>query len=86
MALLRKRTRHQEWPPPGEAWEHYQQLARELGLAEGKKAPAPPPETLVPQVWDDPELVANFLPETQEHLRPGSEKSWWRRRTSLRKI
>ena len=22
----------------------------------------------MPQVWDDPELVANFLPEAQEHL------------------
>jgi hypothetical protein len=37
VALLQKWTRDQEWPPPGEAWEHYQQLARELGLAEGEK-------------------------------------------------
>ena len=61
VALLQRWTRDQEWPPPGEAWEHYQQLARELGLAEGGKAPTPPPETLVPQVWDAPELVAKLL-------------------------
>jgi two-component system chemotaxis sensor kinase CheA len=66
--LLQRWTRDQQWPPPGEAWEHYQQLARELGLAEGEKDPAPPAETSAPPVWDDPEMVASFLPEAQEHL------------------
>ncbi len=68
VALLQKWTRDQQWPPPGEAWEQYQQLSRELGLEKGEKDPSPPAAAPAPQVWDDPELVANFLPEAQEHL------------------
>jgi two-component system chemotaxis sensor kinase CheA len=69
VTLLQKWTRDREWPPAGEAWASYQELARELNLgdlAEALPPPAGAAETA--QVWDDPELVANFLPEAQEHL------------------
>jgi two-component system chemotaxis sensor kinase CheA len=69
VALLQTWTRDGEWPPAGEAWETYRQLAQELGLVgEVEQAEAPPAETAEAPVWDDPEMVANFLPEAQEHL------------------
>jgi two-component system chemotaxis sensor kinase CheA len=69
VALLQTWARDGEWPPPGEAWETYRQLARELGLeGEVEQAEAPRAETVQPAVWDDPEMVANFLPEAHEHL------------------
>jgi two-component system chemotaxis sensor kinase CheA len=69
VALLQTWVRDGEWPPPGETWEAYRQLAQELGLGgEVKQVEAPPAETAEAPVWDDPELVANFLPEAQEHL------------------
>ena len=74
VALLQRWTRDKEWPPAGEVWEEYQLLARELGLegwqTESAPGAVPSPETAPPEarVWDDPELVANFLPEAQEHL------------------
>ncbi len=68
ISLLQKWTRDPKWPPASEAWENYLQLTRELGLEEGEKGSAPPVETPAAQVWDDPELVGNFLTEAQEHL------------------
>jgi two-component system chemotaxis sensor kinase CheA len=69
VALLQTWVRDGNWPPPGEAWEAYRQLARDLGLeAEAPAAPAPQDGAAAAPVWDDPEMVANFLPEAQEHL------------------
>jgi two-component system chemotaxis sensor kinase CheA len=69
VALLQTWTRDGEWPPHGEAWETYRQLAREIGLGEAEKAtPTPEAAPAEAPVWDDPEMVANFLPEAQEHL------------------
>jgi two-component system chemotaxis sensor kinase CheA len=69
VALLQTWVRDGDWPPPGEAWETYQQLAREIGLGgEVEQTEAPPAETADAPVWDDAEMVANFLPEAQEHL------------------
>ncbi len=69
VTLLQKWTREQEWPPDGEAWENYCRLARELGLEETAPGPSAP-ENDRPgySVWEDPELVTNFLSEAQEHL------------------
>jgi two-component system chemotaxis sensor kinase CheA len=67
VALLQKWAREGEWPPPGEVWEQYRQLAQDLGLEQMATEPAFA-ATPTAQVWDDPELVANFLPEAQEHL------------------
>jgi two-component system chemotaxis sensor kinase CheA len=69
VALLQKWARTGEWPPPGEAWEAYCRLARELGVGEEAGPaetadPSPPPAP----VFDDPELVSNFLLEAQEHV------------------
>ena len=69
VALLQTWTRDGEWPPAGEAWETYRQLAQELGLGgEVEQPEASPAETTEAPIWDDPEMVANFLPEAQEHL------------------
>jgi two-component system chemotaxis sensor kinase CheA len=68
VSLLQTWTRHHEWPPPGEVWENYRLLARELGLGERETAAAPQAAISEAPVWDDPELVASFLPEAQEHL------------------
>jgi two-component system chemotaxis sensor kinase CheA len=69
VGLLRTWARDGEWPPPGEAWEAYRQLAQELGLEEtAQVTPAPEADPATAPVWDDPEMVANFLPEAQEHL------------------
>ncbi|MFZ2089494.1 MAG: chemotaxis protein CheA [Desulfobaccales bacterium] len=68
VALLQKWNRDQEWPPAGEDWDHYRQLLQELSLEEGEPTPAAPAANPETRVWDDPELVANFLPEAQEHL------------------
>jgi two-component system chemotaxis sensor kinase CheA len=68
VSLLQTWTRHREWPPPGEVWENYRLLARELGLGERETAAAPQAAISEAPVWDDPELVASFLPEAQEHL------------------
>jgi two-component system chemotaxis sensor kinase CheA len=69
VALLQIWTRDGVWPPAGEAWETYRQLSQELGLGgEAEQGEVPPAETAEAPVWDDPEMVANFLPEAQEHL------------------
>lgn len=68
VALLQKWTSDGQWPPSGEAWEKYRQLAQELGLGEMEKEPVSPAAAVEPLVFDDPELVANFLSEAQEHL------------------
>jgi two-component system, chemotaxis family, sensor kinase CheA len=68
VALLQGWTREQEWPPAGEAWEKYCRLAQELGLEEAKSSSTPPVENSPALGWDDPELLANFLSEAQEHL------------------
>jgi two-component system chemotaxis sensor kinase CheA len=68
VALLQRWARDAKWPPAGEAWEHYCRLAQELGLGEIAASSPPPAETPAAPVWDDPQLVANFLPEAQEHL------------------
>ena len=65
--LLQRWHREREWPPVGEAWEHYLQLSYELGLQEeAPESTSQAPAEL--HLWDDPELVANFLPEAREHL------------------
>ena len=66
--LLQKWTREHDWPPAGEAWEHYCRLTQELGLEETEPSSAPSPEASAAPAWDDPELVAGFLSEAQEHL------------------
>jgi two-component system chemotaxis sensor kinase CheA len=68
VSLLQTWIRDGEWPPAGEAWETYQQLAQELGL--GEMVPESPSQEAAAEVpvWDDQEMVANFLPEAQEHL------------------
>jgi len=69
VALLQRWGRGQEWPPAGEVWETYCNLVQELGLEVGGQSPAPSPGQIsVAPAWDDPELVANFLSEAQEHL------------------
>lgn len=71
ITLLQKWHRDQQWPPAGEAWDHYRHLLQEIGLDQAGADAEPPAAsagTPVPQIWDDPELVANFLPEAQEHL------------------
>jgi hypothetical protein len=42
VSLLQTWTRDRTWPPPGEVWENYRLLARELGLGERETAAAPP--------------------------------------------
>jgi hypothetical protein len=69
VVLLQRWVREEEWPPAGEAWENYCRLAQELGLEKEGPSPTPPVETSAALVWDDPELVANFLTEAQEHSR-----------------
>jgi two-component system chemotaxis sensor kinase CheA len=70
VTLLQRWTREQQWPPEGEAWESYCRLAEELGLEEAAPSPAlrEEIESSAAPTWDDPELVANFLSEAQEHL------------------
>ncbi len=70
VTLLQKWTREQKWPPAGEAWENYCRLAQELGLEETESPPSAPPkeQSSAAPTWDDPELMANFLSEAQEHL------------------
>ncbi len=68
VALLQRWRREEEWPPNGEVWKNYCRLAQELGLNQGGPEPAPTPEADAPLVFDDPELLANFLVEAQEHL------------------
>ncbi len=68
VAILQRWAREQQWPPTMEAWEHYCRLARELGLEQGEEVSAAPASPEATQFWDDKELVANFLPEAQEHL------------------
>ncbi len=68
VALLQRWARDAKWPPAGEIWENYCHLAQELGLGEIAASSPPPAETPAAPVWDDPELVANFLSEAQEHL------------------
>ena len=73
VTLLQRWTREQEWPPDGEAWKNYCRLAQELGLEKTEPSPESSPASAAEQssaapVWDDPELVTNFLSEAQEHL------------------
>jgi two-component system, chemotaxis family, sensor kinase CheA len=68
VALLQRWRREEEWPPNGEVWKNYCRLARELGLGQCRQEPAPSAEADDPLVFDDPELLANFLVEAQEHL------------------
>jgi two-component system, chemotaxis family, sensor kinase CheA len=68
VGLLQRWAREQKWPPSGEAWENYCRLAQEFGLEDGEPSPAPPEEMSSAPGWDDPELVAGFLSEAQEHL------------------
>lgn len=68
VALLQKWLRDQEWPPPGEVWQEYCRLAQELGLNQDQPDPTPPEENDEGPIFDDPELLANFLLEAQEHL------------------
>ncbi len=68
VALLQKWHRDQTWPPAGADWDNYRQLLHDLSLEE--KEPEAPTPAAAPeaQIFDDPEMVANFLPEAQEHL------------------
>ncbi len=68
VALLQRWRREEEWPPNGEVWKNYCRLAQELGLNQGGPEPAPTAAADPPMVFDDPELLANFLVEAQEHL------------------
>jgi two-component system, chemotaxis family, sensor kinase CheA len=69
VVLLQTWVRDGAWPPPGEAWATYRQLAQELGLDKvAQAAPAPEAATADTPIWDDPEMLANFLPEAHEHL------------------
>ena len=68
VVLLQNWAREGEWPPPGEAWENYWRLVQELGL-EGEGSSSPPAvEAEAEPIWDDAEMMANFLTEAQEHL------------------
>ncbi len=67
VALLQRWVREQQWPPTGEDWDHFCRLARDIGLGQEEPASTPgaaPEEPL----FDDPELLSNFLVEAQEHL------------------
>lgn len=68
VALLQRWRREEEWPPNGEVWKNYCRLAQEFGLSQGQPEPAPPAAADADLVFDDPELLANFLVEAQEHL------------------
>jgi hypothetical protein len=63
VTLLQRWAREQEWPPEGEAWENYCLLAQELGLEETAPSSTPTEESSAAAIWDDPELVTNFLSE-----------------------
>ncbi|MEJ2092928.1 MAG: chemotaxis protein CheA [Syntrophobacterales bacterium] len=68
VVLLQTWAREEEWPPAGEAWEKYCRLVQEFGL-EGEGSSSPPAvEGAETPVWDDAEMMANFLTEAQEHL------------------
>ncbi|MGQ9687510.1 MAG: chemotaxis protein CheA [Desulfobaccales bacterium] len=68
VGLLQKWARHQEWPPSGEDWDNFCRLAEALGLEQERPEASCPPEPAGELVFDDPELLANFLLEAQEHL------------------
>jgi len=68
VVLLQTWAREEEWPPPGEAWENYLRLAQELGLEGEGSSSSPAVEAAAEPIWDDAEMMANFLTEAQEHL------------------
>jgi two-component system chemotaxis sensor kinase CheA len=78
VSLLLTWARENKFPTEGETWKTYCRLSQELGLVEsGESSPESeqepesepePAASAEAQVWEDQELVANFIAEAREHL------------------
>jgi two-component system chemotaxis sensor kinase CheA len=76
VSLLLTWVRENKFPGESEDWKTYGRAAQELGLVKSGEGPAPSepepePEAAAAsesQIWEDPELVANFIAEAREHL------------------
>jgi len=82
VSLLLTWARENAFPGDSEPWRTYCGVAQELGLVKSEEGPPktetaaaaaqePEPEpaaALESQIWEDPELVANFIAEAREHL------------------
>jgi two-component system chemotaxis sensor kinase CheA len=78
VSLLLTWVRENVFPTDSESWRTYCRAAQELGLMKSGEGPSqaepesePDPETaaaMESQIWEDPELVANFIAEAREHL------------------
>ncbi|MEW6658501.1 MAG: chemotaxis protein CheA [Thermodesulfobacteriota bacterium] len=79
VSLLLTWARESAFPGESEPWKTYIRAAQELGLVKSEEGPPktesaesahePEPEpALESQIWEDPELVANFIAEAREHL------------------
>ncbi len=76
VSLLLTWVRENMFPTDSEAWKTYGRAAQELGLVKSGGGPSKSEPELEPeaaaaieaQIWEDPELVANFIAEAREHL------------------
>ncbi len=69
VSLLQQWVKQGNWSQSGEEWLNYCRILEELGLADLAAPEAfPEPEISAAQFVDDPELLANFLTESREHL------------------
>lgn len=76
VSLLLAWVRESKFPADSEDWKTYGRQAQELGLVKSGEGPSqaepePEPEAAAAseaQIWEDPELVANFIAEAREHL------------------
>ncbi|MHB8068332.1 MAG: chemotaxis protein CheA [Desulfobaccales bacterium] len=76
VSLLLTWARESTFPADSEPWKVYCRGAQELGLVKSEQAPSKseaeaepePAAALEAQIWEDPELVANFIAEAREHL------------------
>lgn len=76
VSLLLTWARESAFPAESEPWKVYCRGAQELGLVKSEAAPPQsepeaepePAAAMESQIWEDPELVANFIAEAREHL------------------
>ncbi len=78
VSLLLTWARENAFPAESEPWKVYCRGAQELGVVKAEKgvpksepeaeAEPEPAAAMESQIWEDPELVANFIAEAREHL------------------